>query len=234
MFKGFINRLVLFFRSKDGVAIIETSFIFPILIFLLIFFVEMHLFVQVRQSILILAYECARDFSISGRVNSFDKNIDKFTSVLLGIDNRQSLSKKLCYYIHLNSEIDNMCAYPLFFDVDGDGMFKEEEGDESLCKDEELLRVLKAEPEMFIGSKSYTIYNKSFNMPVPEDDEFCFWDEADNYHRHADMTNIKYGKITFIYKFNFIFPLFKHLILNDSSKLECVPIVCSAPIIRDF
>jgi len=236
MFRKFINRVVSFLQSNEGVAVIETSFILPILIFLLIFFVEMHLFIQARQSVLLLAYECARDFCVSGRINSFDNNIQKFTSVLLGADDAVSLQKKLCYYIHLHSEIDNMCAYPLFFDADGDGRFQKNGQDEVISSDENLLSI-KQEPEMYIGSKSYVIYGK--HKFIPADDEFCFWDAADLAKPNPELSDIRYGTIVFVYRFKFIFPLFGYLISGkrageEGKKLESVPIVCSAPIIRDF
>jgi len=232
MFRKFTNRLISFWRSDEGVAVIETSLILPILIFLLIFFVEMHLFVQARQSVLLLSYECARDFSVSGRINSFERNIKKFTSVLIGVDNAVSLSQKLCYYIHLHSEIDNMCAYPLFFDVDGDGKFEKTSQDEIISRDENLLSI-KQEPEMYIGRRSYTIYGKQKLMPG--DDEFCFWDAADLAKPNQELSDIRYGTIVFVYKFKFIFPMFRYLIYGgENMKLESIPIVCSAPIIREF
>lgn len=229
MLLDIFNRITRFSKNNKGAAIIETSFILPILIFILIFFVEIHLLVQAKQGIMLLAEECARDFSVSGRVNSFQSNIQRLSNVLLGVDDALDIDHKLKWYIHMNSYMENISAYPIFFDVDGDGKFTDGV-DEKVYDSFDLIENF-SEPEMYIGSKKYTIWGKTFM--IPSDPEYCFFDAADKWKSLNGMHPVRFGMIVFVYKFKFVFPLLKHLLMKSEAKLDYVPVVGKAVIIRD-
>lgn len=176
-----------------GSAVVELAVIFPILMLLICLLVEIHRLLSVKQVVYNLAYECGRDFSVSGNTSSFQDKINKFGNIISVSDD------KLSYYVHLFKNTDSIKHGQLFFDTNGSGVFDSSDIEISLNKGDS-----QTNPDVSIGSKTAVFFNKKFNI---QDDKNISFDD----------NSAKVGYIVFVYKFSFFLKILNKVLF--ASKL---------------
>lgn len=176
-----------------GSAVVELAIIFPILMLLICLLIEIHRLVSVKQVVYNLAYECGRDFSISGSTSSFRDKINKFGNIISVSDD------KLSYYVHLFKDTDSIKNGQLFFDTNGSGVFD--------SSDIEIFTNKigsQANPDVCIGSKTAIFLNKKFDI-------------QDGKNISITNNSAKVGYIVFVYKFSFFLKILNKVLF--ASKL---------------
>lgn len=176
-----------------GAAVVELAVIFPVLMLLICLLIEIHRLVSVKQVVYNLAYECGKDFSVSGNTSSFKNKINKFKNIISISDD------KLSYYVHLFRDTDSIKNGQLFFDTNGSGVF-----DSSDIEISANSIGIKSNPDVCIGSKTAVFFDKKFDM---QND------------RNISISNssARVGYIVFVYKFSFFLKILNKVLF--SSKL---------------